>query len=143
MKVAVGTLDEVLQIQALVPEFDRKTTKQEMVERLTDLPQLVLVAYADGKAVGYQIGYQISQSEFYIWLSGVLPEYRNQGIANALRAYQERWAIKAGYQGISVKSMNRFSNMLRFLIANQYQIVGYAAADNKFAGKVLFYKSII
>lgn len=144
MKVTIelGTLNDVLDIHAEIPEFTRQTSLDELNKRLSGLPHLILIAWVNGKKAGYKLGYQLSNTVFYSWLGGVIPQYRKCGIANTLRQYQENWAQQAGYTAIEVKSMNRFPNMLRLLIANGYQIVGYEPKNTKTDGKILFYKCL-
>lgn len=152
MKIEIGTIHDVLNIHAQIPEFDQKIIQEKITQRLLNTEHLLLIAKVDGEAVGYKLGYALSGHEFYSWLGGVLPEYRNQGIATALRQYQEQWASQIGYQSIHVKSMNCYPNMLHLLISSGYQIVGYEVASNQFEhqaksqnithGKILFYKKL-
>ena len=143
MIIKQGSLEQVLAINERISEFERKTSYQEMIERLKGKKHLVLVAKVSGNPVGYQLGYEINKDEYYIWLAGVIPSFRNQGVASALQQQQEIWAKQAGFKGLSVKSMNRYPHMLRLLIANQYQIIGYAKNNDPFDGKILFYKSFV
>lgn len=93
MKIEIGTLDDVLQVDAGIPEFDGRTTRALLEERLAGKSTLILIARAEGRAVAYKLGYAISEREFYSWLGGVLPEYRRKGIASELRQAQEAWEI--------------------------------------------------
>lgn len=142
MKIEIGSINDVLAIDAQIPEFDGRNTQQKLTQRLSDLPHLILIAKVDGALAGYKLGYQLNEREFYSWLGGVLPQYRQQGIATALRLHQEAWAKQSGYRSIQVKSMNRYPNMLHLLISSDYQIVGYEQGPSQASGKILFSKQL-
>lgn len=82
------------------------------------------IAYVNEVAVGFKIGYEKSQNEFYSWLGAVLPEYRRLGIAEDLMVNQHEWCRKNAYSLIQTKSQNRFKAMLMLNIKNGFEIVG-------------------
>ncbi len=137
-----GSIDEVLLINAQIPEFDKTLTKDAIFARLNGLEPLALVACVGEQLVGYKIGYFISDSEFYSWLGGVTPQYRKNGIANKLREKQESLVAEAGISVVKVKSMNRFPGMLQLLLSNGYKIEGYEDKGNIDNSKILFRKSM-
>lgn len=138
----IGSLDEVIYVQNQVPEFERTSTREELEQRINDKPSLVLIAKSRGEIVGYQVGYQIDSREFYIWLSGVIPAYRRMGVATTLRKAQENWCSGKGYTAVSVKSMNRYSSMLKMLISSGYKISGYEDKGCADESKIHFFKDI-
>ena len=85
----VGTIDEVLDVDAQIPDFDGRTTINKLMTKLTDKANLILIASHDNKPMAYKIGYEVSNNEFYSWLGGVAPKYRKQGVATELRKLQE------------------------------------------------------
>ena len=119
--VRIGTIEEVYKVFMLIPELDRYLSFQEMKEKLAD-NYLVVVAEHEGILIGFKLGYPVSTSEFYSWLGGVIPAYRNSGVAQTLLDFQEDWVKISGFKSMSVKSMNRFPSMLRLLIKNGYKI---------------------
>ena len=119
--IRIGTVEEAYEVFLNVPELDQYLSLQEMKERLNS-EHLVIVAEVDQILVGFKIGYLESNVEFYSWLGGVVPKYRQAGVAQELLLFQEHWAKKLGIKNISVKSMNRFPSMLRMLIKNGYKI---------------------
>ena len=120
--ICKGTIEEAYGVFIEVPELDRGLSLGEFKSK-APAGALVLLCRVEEKSVGFKIGYPISENEFYSWLGGVLPEYREQGVAQQLLDSQERWVRNQGYTKISVKSMNRYSSMIRFLVKNGYQIV--------------------
>ena len=120
--IHTGNVEAAYQVFLAVPELDRYLSLQGFQSRITE-GTLVLVYEADDKAIGFKVGYPLNDDDFYSWLGGVVPEARQSGVAQALLDYQENWVRDQGYQRLSVKSMNRYPSMLRFLIKNGYQIV--------------------
>ncbi|GDY25006.1 N-acetyltransferase [Agarivorans sp. Toyoura001] len=137
-----GTIEQVLEVDAQIPEFARKTTKAKIITRLADANSLILVASHEEKPVAYKLGYQVSKDIFYSWIGGVMPAYRKQGIASQLRLRQEAWAIKNGYKQLTVKSMNRYPAMLQLLISAGYQISGYQDKGDPNSSKIMFSKCL-
>jgi ribosomal protein S18 acetylase RimI-like enzyme len=45
---------------------------------------LIMVAWSEGTAVGFKLGYETDETTFYSAKGGVLDEYRRRGIARAL-----------------------------------------------------------
>jgi len=86
-------------------------------------------AYIENQPVGFKIGYERDQKEFYSWLGGVLPEYRGLGIARELMVVQHEWCRKQGYSKISTKTQNRFQSMLILNIKFGFEICGFYMSD--------------
>lgn len=137
-----GTIADVLEIDSQVPEFQTKRTQEIISQRLAGRRYLLLVAYVGLEKVGYKLGYQLSDVEFYSWSGAVLPKFRGYGIAKTLLKLQEERAVDKGYQWVSVKSMNRFPSMMQLLISHGYQICGYENKGNPEQSKIHFAKSL-
>lgn len=84
----------------------------------------LIVGFIEGQAVGFKLGYETAQQEFYSWLGGVLPEYQGLGIASDLMLTQHQWLASQGYQRILTKTQNRFKHMLLLNIKNGFEIIG-------------------
>jgi predicted GNAT superfamily acetyltransferase len=125
-RIEVGTTRAAFELYCAVPEFEPHATiaVAEFDNRLANDSALILIAYDNGDAVGFKVGYDRYQDgSWYSWLGGVLPAFRGRGIANALLDYQESWARNAGYGRIYVKTRNRFGAMRAMLASAGYQIV--------------------
>ncbi len=142
IEISIGTIEDVVLIDAQIPEFTTKTTAEAMRQRLDGKPHLLLIAKQNGMPVGYKLGYALSDSEFYSWHGAVVPDFRKMGIATQLREYQERWAQQQGYGRITVRSMNKFPGMLQLLISSGYQIAGYIDEGSPSKSKILFAKEL-
>ena len=137
-----GTIEDSLAVYSLTPEFDRIMTEEAFQEKLSGKPSLILIAKEGGQCVGFKVGYENSQYEFYSWLGSVLPTHRGQGVAARLREMQEQWAREQGYACIRVKSCNRYPAMLHMLISSGYQIVGYEDQGDIQRNKIHFLKQL-
>jgi len=141
--IETGRIEDVLRVAEQIPEFTERLDQDAIASRLANNAYLILIAKVNGKPVAYKMGYQDSDTIFYSWLGGVSPDYRNQHIATKLRQHQELWALEAGYQAITVKSMNRYPGMLQLLIRCGYQINGYLDNGCHTESKVCFIKSLV
>lgn len=90
---------------------------------------LLLIGYIEDQAVGFKLGYEHDREEFYSWLGGVLPDYRNLGIARDLMLSQHEWCKQQGYKKVQTKTQNRFKEMLLLNLQNGFEVVGTHPAD--------------
>ncbi len=128
IQIKKGKLAEVIELASLIPEFDDVYGEDEYQERLKGKEPIILIAYKDKKAIGYKMGYQ-EADYFYSWLGGVLPEYRNKGIASKLALQQEELVKQLGISKIRFKTQNKFKGMLIFAIKNGFSIIGTVPYD--------------
>lgn len=92
--------------------------------RISDRSVTNFVAETGSAGIAFAIGYEES-GYFYIYLFGVDPNHRNQGVGQRLLDYVEQWAQKSNHTGVAVQSRNKFPDMLRLLIKNNYKIVAF------------------
>jgi len=137
-----GTITEALQVAAGIPEFSDTLNEARLKARLQGKRHSILLAIAGDSPVAFKMGYARTDKEFYSWLGGVIPTYRNLGIASTLRIRQEQWATEQGFQQLKVKSMNRFPAMLKLLISAGYAVEGYDDRGDPDSSKILFVKSL-
>ncbi len=137
-----GSIEDVIEIDAEIPEFNHKNSKEKIEQRLHGRLYHLLVASTGENKIGYKLGYQISETGFYSWCGAVHPDYRGQGIGTSLLKQQESWALNRGFQSISVKSMNRFPSMLQLLISNGYHICNYENKGDPQRSKICFVKHL-
>ena len=115
---------DILPLYHAIPEFDTPFGPAEIDQRLAHRPVCALIAYSGGKPAGFKLGYGTEPELFYSWLGGVLPAYRQSGIAQRLLVAQEQWARAEGYHRLQVKTRNSFPGMLQLLIKNRYYVIG-------------------
>lgn len=143
ISIREGDLDEALRVDANIPEFRNHYTKGSYVERLGVHKHLILTAYVDDQPAGYKIGYdRYGDGSFYSWMGGVLLAYRKQGVAQELQNYMERWCKEQGYTSIKLKTRNRYKNMLRFALKNNFNILDIKKDDNILDNRFLLEKQL-
>lgn len=130
IQVTQGSLKESLGVLKKLPEFDRLLDSQYYSDKLINKPKLILIAKHENKCVGCKIGYEKHKDgTFYSWLGGVIPNYREEGIARILADRQEEWARKKGYKAIRFKTLNRHKAMLIFAVKNGFKIYNVKPKD--------------
>lgn len=100
----------------------------------------LLFAWVEGEAVGFKLGYELSPTEFYSWLGGVLPEFREIGIAKDLLNTQHEWCRQQGYKKVQTKTQSRFRDMLVLNIQSGFDVVGYQSSKD--GPKIILEKSL-
>ncbi|MBV7316037.1 GNAT family N-acetyltransferase [Shewanella sp. NIFS-20-20] len=140
------SLSLLLSAGAAIPEFQQfgqdSYGEEHYRQRLQDKPILAQFAYVEGELAGFKLGYALNEHTFYSWLGGVLPEFRQLGLADSLLVQQQDWACTKGYRTIEVKTKNRFAAMLQLLIKHQYQITALAVANVGLDNKITLNKSL-
>jgi len=114
IKIKIGRLEDAVDLAHQIPEFDNPYNIDEYKKRLLS-DHLVLTAHIENEIVGFKIGYdRFNDGSFYSWMGGVLPENRNQSIAEMLADYQENWAKNNSYASIRLKTRKKHEAMLFF-----------------------------
>ena len=114
IKIKIGRLEDAVDLAHQIPEFDNPYNIDEYKKRLLS-DHLVLTAHIENEIVGFKIGYdRFNDGSFYSWMGGVLPENRNQSIAEMLADYQENWAKNNSYASIRLKTRKKHEAMLSF-----------------------------
>jgi ribosomal protein S18 acetylase RimI-like enzyme len=110
--------------------YDRPVyTLDDYKKRLEGVTPIIFIAEDNGKVVGNCISYE-SDGKLYLWVSGVLKEYRNQGIASKLFDMREQYAREHNYKKIFTKVYNVSKEMLCLLIKRGYEIMEVFKKDN-------------
>jgi len=89
----------------------------------------LILACADERTVGFKLGYELNDREFYSWLGGVIPEYRGLQIASSLMSAQHHWCRQQGYTRIQTKTQNRFREMLLLNLRHGFDVIGIQDSD--------------
>ena len=134
-----ASIEEVYALYLKIPDFKNPYTSEEFNERLK-APHLILVAYCENTPVGFKIGYATDKHEFYSWVGGTMPAYRNLRIASKLLIEQEKWAKYNHYNTIKVKTRNCFKNMLKLLVSHDYLITAIETRTSINQNRIIFKK---
>jgi adenylate cyclase, class 2 len=117
-----GTIEEVVQLSKLIPEFIDPYSEQVYQERVGGKQSLILIAECKGKLAGFKTGYE-NEDHFYSWMGGVVPEFRHRSIARELAVFQEEWCKENDFKIIRMKTRNKHKNMLHFALSNGFSII--------------------
>lgn len=136
-------LQTLITLAQQIPEFDGRYTIEDYRARLTNKPMLVQLMSVEGELAGFKIGYSEQPGQFYSWLGGILPEYRQLGLAKTLLADQEAWAKAHGFERIAVNTYNQFTSMLQMLIKQGYKVVGLQTNKEQVDNNKLFLNKLL
>ena len=142
IEVKEATLEEVMKLADLIPEFEDPYTRNAYEKRLTGKNSLILIASYSTINAGFKVGYALDDTTFYSWFGGVLPTYRQKGIAKALATYQESWATNNGYSKVRVKTRNHLAPMLLFAINSGFQIIDVEKRTTTAQNRILLEKDL-
>lgn len=134
-------MDDVVLLLQSLPEFVNPPAAADILGRIARVPHLVLTAYLDGQVCGCKVGYE-RDGRFYSWLGGVLPAFRQAGVAAALADRQEAWATEQGYRTIWMKTRNRFSAMLLMAVRRGFRITAILPEEEIVEHRIVLEKSI-
>lgn len=124
-----------------IPEFDGPPPASEYHRRLNGVPHLILVAFDGDRPVAFKVGYE-RDGYFYSWMGGVLPAYRQRGLARQLADRQEAWARAAGYDSVTFKTRNQHKGMLVFALKNGFDIIGFREKESVATNRILLRKPL-
>jgi len=131
-QIKEGSIEDAVSVSNQIPELENPHPKEVYENRMKGKINLILIAYVDEKMVGFKIGYDKFEDgkNFYTWMGGVLPDFRQKGIADALAKKQETWIAQNGFQNVILKTRNKHQGMLIFAIKNNFKIIEIEARDN-------------
>lgn len=84
----------------------------------------ILLAWEEGKIVGFKIGYQRFRGVFFSWLGAVAKEYRREGIARALLREQHRLCVSRGLLEIQTETSVKNAGMLILNLQEGFEVYG-------------------
>lgn len=141
IQILEGSIEQTIIISKQIPEFDLPYEKDEYKKRFKDNLYLILIAFWKGEPAGFKVGYQIEKN-FYSWMGGVIPKFRNKRIASELASYQQKWAKENGICKVIMKTRNKHIPMLQFALADGFYITGIAKRENKMESRLWMEKEL-
>jgi ribosomal protein S18 acetylase RimI-like enzyme len=131
-----ASLYEIFPAHKAIPEFDSPTSVEDFQQKLEGKESILVIgAFWDEQPVGYLIGYRDEGDSFYVWLSGVVKEYRRRGVLKAMMDIVIEWARKQKFERVTIKTRNSRRAMLAYLISNGFLIKGveprYSAEETR------------
>jgi GNAT superfamily N-acetyltransferase len=85
---------------------------------------LVMLASLDQRPVGFTIGFELKPFVFYIWLTGVHPDFRRKGVGLQLIESQSEWAKNHGYEYIRFEGLNSRKSMIHLALEAGFDVMG-------------------
>ena len=137
-----GRLDDVLEVLALIPEFENIPDAVSIQSRLAGKPHLILSARNDCGPLGFKIGYE-RDGKFYSWLGAVDPAFRTLSVGNRLADEQERWVKDHGYQYLWMKTRNCFPAMLIMALRRGFQIQQIIPYEDHLQNRIILEKTLV
>ena len=137
-------LEECLKINKLIPEYNKeKYSYDYFASRYKGKNPLLFAAYSEKAPVGYMISYdKYNDSSFYCWMTGVIPQHRNQGILKKMMLFLEKTAKKQGYKSIKLTTRNMRRAMLAYLVKYGYNIIDFSAQSKIKHNKSIWEKEL-
>jgi ribosomal protein S18 acetylase RimI-like enzyme len=123
--VAVGPAYYGL-LAELATQTIEPSTEEEIERAMSNRNPLALVAFVDGKAAGFKLGYgrDARGHMFESAIGGVLPDYRHRGVASALAEHQIQAATAMGYHVIRLHTRHDNVGMIRLCLRTGFNIAG-------------------
>jgi GNAT superfamily N-acetyltransferase len=141
--IGINEIELALEVLNNIPEFDHVYTIEEIEKRISRSESIILIAEFAGKAVGCKIAYnRYFDGSVYSWLGGVLPPFRNQGIAQELHIAFERLAKQKFFRLVRLKTWNKHVAMLHFALKNGYVINGFEKKEKFEESRIEMIKEI-
>lgn len=145
MKIDVGESqkEEIFAVHDEIPEFDEGSFREKYGERIPKSDSVSLIADLESEAAGYSVAYdKFGDGSFYLWMAGVKPDFRRQGVMSALLEEIETIAKDRGYDEVKIKTRNGRKAMRHLLIDHGYQVCDYNEFDNLERCEIVERKSI-
>jgi len=112
--------------------FGHERATEARLEQIRNQQGLLLIAYDGVDPVGFKLGYIIANKHsFFSWLGGVHPDYRRQGIGQALLENQEQHVRTLGITEIYFTTFDRFPAMIKLGKKNNYSLVKTALDEGE------------
>ncbi len=103
---------------------------------------LIMIAAYDQRPVGFLLGFELKPTVFFLWLYGVLPEARRQGVGSQLFEAAQAWAADQGYTSIRMECHNQHRPSLHMAIKHLYDIVGIRWDPDRGDNLVIFERGL-
>lgn len=103
---------------------------------------LIMVAIVEDQPVGFSLGFELKPSVCFLWLYGVMADYRRAGIASQLMEACTAWAKQAGYTSVRMECQNHHRPMLHLGIKQRFDIVGIRWDPDRGENLVIFEKIV-
>lgn len=121
------------QIAGVYEQAFGKTMDLEKIKSVieTHTQFFAVLVYESKNLVGFKLGYVRDQAQFYSWLGGVLPAYRDLGVASELMRTQHQWCTDKKFKKIRTHASNKFPEMISLNLKHGFEIVGTISSKDR------------
>lgn len=126
-----------------IPEFDEKHLEERYERKCSANDPVHLVAKKEDELVGYAVCYdKFNDGSYYVWMAGVRPENRREGIMTQIIEKATNIVREKGYSSIKIKTRNERKEMRHFLTDKGFEVCGYNEKETVDESEILHKKSI-
>ncbi|MFC1697717.1 GNAT family N-acetyltransferase [Nanoarchaeota archaeon] len=117
INIQVIDLEKAIELHNKIPEFNDNYIEKNFENKCIGNDPLILKLEVYGFKAGYLIGYDhFKDGSYYLWMGGILPEFRKIGHMKRLINYSSEWAKKEGYDRIRIKTRNYNKAMINLCV---------------------------
>lgn len=133
-----------LEVFEKIPEFlSPYYNISEFESRLKHRKHINLIAYHKDEIAGFMTAYDRYQDgSLYLWLTGVLPDFRQKGLGQEMFERLESWARFNRYEKVLFKTRNPFKSMMILAIKRDYQIENLDIKKESSLHRIYFVKQL-
>lgn len=142
VSISQGTFEQASILALAIPELPNVLTPENYAITLENTPHTILVAKDNDQFIGFKIAYALNESTLFIWLTGILPEYRRKGVAKLLLGGVEAWARAHSFNTIETRMSNHFPQMMEMLMANGFLVASVEQTEALNHGLVTLQKPL-
>lgn len=117
-------LPEIVRLNTRIFEGMYETSPysfEQYQNKIRNINPFILLARDENTLVGDSISFE-RDGNWYIWILGVDPKFRKQGIATSLLELNEKHANILGLKNVTVKVYNTSPDMQKLLASRNYAI---------------------
>lgn len=92
--------------------------------------RLLVVARAEGRVVGFKLGFAERLGVFYSWIGAVEEAFEGQGVGRRLMDLQHTHLLENGFQRVRTTTRNEFRRMLILNLRCGFDLVGVKVKAN-------------
>ncbi|MFB6214163.1 MAG: GNAT family N-acetyltransferase [Candidatus Nanohaloarchaea archaeon] len=143
LEIEETSFEEVNAIHRQIPEFGEEHLEERYHDRCPDSDPSRLVARENSEKYGYVVAYdKFGDGSYYVWMAGVKPDYRREGVMSALVERVLEIADSKKYEAVKIKTRNERKAMRHLLINRGFEVCGYNEKENLDRGEIIHIKEL-
>lgn len=143
IKVEKTDFETVNEAHKQIPEFDEEHLEERYERKCSGNNPFHLVAKKGNELVGYAVCYdKFNDGSYYVWMAGVRPENRREGIMTQIVEKATEIAREKSYNSIKIKTRNERKEMRHFLTDKGFKVCGYNEKETVEESEILHEKAV-